>query len=99
MRSKNWQMESVATYSLISSARICSSVWSTLMTSSIRRWMFCANSDSIVFLLARFHRLIDLRAIVVFGVFNPHEFQSRGSVQNPRVEQHTRNVYKPHHLL
>ena len=36
------RIASVTTYSLISSRRISSSVWSTLMTSSIRRWMSSA---------------------------------------------------------
>src|SRR5580704_4728460 len=86
-------MASVTTYSLISSRRISSSVWSTLMTSSMRRRMSLAKSVPMGWAVVIVESSSeDLRSVVVLGVEHAHETQARRAIEVARVKKHRRDV-------
>src|SRR4051794_18638706 len=78
---------------------ISSSVWSTLMTSSIRRWMSLAKTllmDALVVIEPgprKSGTSEDLRPVVVLGVKHAHEAEARGAIEFARVEQYRRDVH------
>src|SRR5437867_3424333 len=98
-------MVSVTTYSLISSRRISSSVWSTLMTSSMRRLMSLAKSVFMDWVIdigplpPGLGSSEDLRAVVVLGVKHAHEAQTRCAIEVAGVEENRRNIYAALQLL
>src|SRR5689334_20712477 len=85
-------MESVATYSASSSRTSCSSVWSTLMTSSILRSMSVAKRSLIMLALIARSVLEDLWSIVVLGGQDTHEPEAGGAVELTRIEEHSGNT-------
>src|ERR1700722_12354114 len=80
-------MASVTTYSLISSRRISSLVWSTLMTSSIRRWMSFAKRILISPLNITEIPSKDFWAIIMLGCKDPHEPEPGSPVEIAWVKQ------------
>src|SRR5262245_9725710 len=90
----------VTTYSLISSRMISSSVWSTLMTSSMRRWISFAKrvliSGCVVIGLSSSE---DLRPIIVLGIEHSHEAQASRAIEVAGVEKNSRDVHAPLELL
>src|SRR5262245_41974071 len=67
---------------------ISSSVWSTLMTSSMRRWMLLAKSFAMACAVIIGSSSEDLRPVVVFRVEHAHERQTGGAVERTGVEEH-----------
>src|SRR5271163_2717035 len=80
-------MASVTTYSLISSRRMSSVVWSTLMTSSIRRWMSFAKRILIGSLTITEIPLKDFWTIIMLGCEDPHEPKPGSAVEIAGVKQ------------
>src|ERR1044072_2592905 len=79
---------------------ISSSVWSTLMTSSIRRLMLLAKRVLMgVLVVIGESSSEDLRSVVVLGVEHPHETQTSRAIEVARVEEHGRHVYVSLQLL
>ena len=92
------RIESVTTYSSISSRMICSSVWSTLMTSSMRRDVVGEErSDGLGPVISRPSE--DLRPVVVLGVEHAHEIEALPRRQLARVEEDRRHVHLALELL
>lgn len=102
-RSRDTRMASVTTYSSISSRRISSSVWSTLMTSSMRRWMLPAKrvwmSGSAMAESPLKAPSENLRTVIVLRLEHTHEAEPGGSVASPGIEKDGRHVHAPLELL
>src|SRR4030088_564459 len=80
-------MESVAMYSASSSRTSCSSVWSTLITSSIVRPMSVAKRSLIMLAVIVGSVLKDLGSIVVLGGQDTHETKTGGAVELTGIEE------------
>src|ERR1041384_2476500 len=82
------RIASVTTYSSISFRITSSSVWSTLMTSSIRRSILFANSVLMACGVVIESPSEDLRPVVVFRIEHTHEPQAGRAVERSGIEQH-----------
>src|SRR5687767_12134354 len=97
---RKWErMESVATYSASSSRTSCSSVWSTLMTSSMFRSMSVAKRSLMILAVIAGSFLEDFRSVVVLSVGDAHEPETRGTVEFARIEENGRDVHLALQLL
>src|ERR1017187_4540849 len=76
---------------------ICLSVWSTLMTSSIGRETFFANSSLMG--IARSLGLENPWPVIRLRVEGPHETQARDAVEGAGIEENARADGAPHQLF
>src|SRR5271165_4294034 len=86
-------------YSSISSRMIFSSVWSTLMTSSMPRRMSLANRSWISVWSTACPSSENLGAVVVLGVQHTHEAKAGCTVQLARIQKDRGNTDLSHQLF
>src|SRR4051812_5431998 len=78
---------------------ICSSAWSTLITSSMLREMSLPNRSRTAFMAISLPPSEDLRSVVVLGVKNAHEAKPGRTIQLPGIEENRGHLELPLELF